>query len=781
MKTSVTLVVSIDGVAPRFVTPGTMPTLCELARLGASTFDARTIDPSITLPAHASLFRGVAAIDHGIVSNDDHELKCSACSFLKQARTSGLQTAALFNWQRFCRVLEQDAVDHLFVLDGGYQPAEDEVTVTHACATLSSRSQDLVFAYIAQPDLAGHEYGWGSGEYLTALERSDGLLSKLWSLLQAHDSILVTTDHGGHGDDHQIACLENTQTFMAMCSPRLSANSLWPRASILDVAPTIADVCEFQADPLWQGKSLIGSERSLAEVLIGALQDMEHHAYGERVNMLEHALQAASAARAGGAEESIVLACLLHDVGHVMGPAGEWGLPDHAKVGALALQQHLPAEIVEPIRAHVDAKRFLVATEPEYFLTLSKASQESLKQQNGAMSDAECEDFKKNPFAAQAIALRRYDDFGKQVDQDQNQDTAELDDFRELLNACLNEAIHSDPKWFRDACRCSECRSKANDQHLLNTGDLEGWQLLERSYAGHANRAVLGNSAGTIHHCHIPESSLVGIDRKVLWDSAHGSTLKESSIAHEQDLGLFAQALDRYGIALIKGVSEEPGEVLRFASRIGYVRETNYGRLFDVIAEPDPINLAYTPVGLPLHTDNPYRNPCPTIQLLHCLSAAKTGGHNHFADGFHAAERLRRESPELFSILADTELMFRFHDKAVDLRDKKQMIQLDADGEICAIHVNHRSMEAPKLSAVQSRLFYAAYRRFTQLLSAPESLIELLLQPGELIAFDNRRVLHGRAGFKITERRHLQGCYIDADAVESTARMYASAVQAHSC
>lgn len=769
MKSSITLVVSIDGVAPRFVTPGSMPTLCELARKGASCFDARTIDPSITLPAHTSLFRGVAAVDHGIVSNDDCELKSSASSFLRQARKSGLQTAALFNWQRFSRVLEQDAVDQLFVIDGGYSPSEDEVTIANACTVLSSRSQDLVFVYIAQPDLAGHESGWGSEEYLAALDRSDALLAQLWSLLGPQDSILVTTDHGGLGNDHQMSRPEDVQTFVAMCSPRLSAHSRWTSASILDVAPTIADVCEFPSDPHWQGKSLIGLERPFADELMGALHGMQNHSYGECVNMLEHSLQAAAAAQADGAEDSIVLACLLHDVGHVLGPAGEWGLPDHAEVGALALQQHLPAEIVEPIRAHVNAKRFLVATEPEYFSLLSKASQESLKQQDGAMSIAECEEFKKNPFAAQAIALRRYDDLGKDADTD----LIELDSFRELLGACLNTEIASDPKWLRDACRCRECRSERNDQHLLNTNDLEGWQVLECSYAGADTRAVLGNAAGVIHRCFIPNSDLVDNDRKVLWGSEHGRFLEEPSGTHQEDLGLFIQSLDRYGIALIKGIGREPGEVLRFASRIGFVRETNYGRFFDVIAEPDPINLAYTPVGLPLHTDNPYRNPCPTVQLLHCLAAASTGGYSHFADGFHAAERLRQESPELFSILTDTELMFRFHDNTVDLRDSKTMIQTDSVGKICAIHVNHRSMEAPRLSMVQSRAFYEAYHRFTKLLSAPESVIELLLQPGELVAFDNRRVLHGRAGFKITERRHLQGCYIDADAIESAARMRA--------
>ena len=79
----------------------------------------------------------------------------------------------------------------------------------------------------------------------------------------------------------------------------------------------------------------------------------------------------------------------------------------------------------------------------------------------------------------------------------------------------------------------------------------------------------------------------------------------------------------------------------------GYVRETNYGRLFDVGSVEDASNLAYTPAPLSVHTDNSYRDPCPTLQLLHCLVQAEQGGITAIADGFYSADRLRREAPQL--------------------------------------------------------------------------------------------------------------------------------------
>src|SRR5262249_9354180 len=93
------------------------------------------------------------------------------------------------------------------------------------------------------------------------------------------------------------------------------------------------------------------------------------------------------------------------------------------------------------------------------------------------------------------------------------------------------------------------------------------------------------------------------------------------------------RAAASWGIAFLRRVPCEEGEVLRAASFIGWVRETNYGRVFDVAVSPDPNHLAYTNNALGLHTDNPYRDPVPGLQILHCLKAA-CGGESLFVDGF---------------------------------------------------------------------------------------------------------------------------------------------------
>ena len=139
---------------------------------------------------------------------------------------------------------------------------------------------------------------------------------------------------------------------------------------------------------------------------------------GERVTMSQHMEQTAACAVADGAADNLVIAALLHDIGHFIGEhpidALENGIDNtHEAVGADYLSRHFPDSVSEPVRLHVAAKRYLCATDPAYFERLSPASVNSLNVQGGPMSDAEVADFEANPFHEDAVRLRRYDDDGK--------------------------------------------------------------------------------------------------------------------------------------------------------------------------------------------------------------------------------------------------------------------------------------------------------------------------------------------------------------------------------
>ena len=140
--------------------------------------------------------------------------------------------------------------------------------------------------------------------------------------------------------------------------------------------------------------------------------------HGEAVTQREHALQAAALAESEGATDALIVAALLHDVGHLLSGFAEdgadAGLDDrHEYAGASWLAEHFGPEVVEPIRLHVDAKRYLCATDPAYERGLSAASMASLALQGGPMTAAEAARFEANPRSADALRLRRWDDAAK--------------------------------------------------------------------------------------------------------------------------------------------------------------------------------------------------------------------------------------------------------------------------------------------------------------------------------------------------------------------------------
>ena len=140
--------------------------------------------------------------------------------------------------------------------------------------------------------------------------------------------------------------------------------------------------------------------------------------FGEPVSQLEHALQAAHHAARDGAPDSLVVAALLHDIGHLLHEMPEHvadlGIDTrHEDLGHAWLARDFGPEVATPVRLHVDAKRYLCATEPEYLSLLSPASIESLQLQGGPFTAAEARAFAERAFAREAVRLRRWDDLAK--------------------------------------------------------------------------------------------------------------------------------------------------------------------------------------------------------------------------------------------------------------------------------------------------------------------------------------------------------------------------------
>ncbi|OLP16734.1 phosphohydrolase [Leptolyngbya sp. 'hensonii'] len=165
-----------------------------------------------------------------------------------------------------------------------------------------------------------------------------------------------------------------------------------------------------------------------------------HRQYGgEAVSQLEHALQCANLAQINGATPELITACLLHDLGHLLDlPHPDLALLEeiddrHEYVASIQLQSLFTIEVTEPIRLHVEAKRYLCAVETDYFSALSPASQHSLGLQGGIFLPTEAATFMELPHAFSAVQLRRWDEQAKVP----GAVTPALNDFLPYLQHCL--------------------------------------------------------------------------------------------------------------------------------------------------------------------------------------------------------------------------------------------------------------------------------------------------------------------------------------------------------
>ena len=226
------------------------------------------------------------------------------------------------------------------------------------------------------------------------------------------------------------------------------------------------------------------------------------------------------------------------------------------------------------------------------------------------------------------------------------------------------------------------------------------------------------------------------------------------------------------GFLLVHDTPTQPDAILTIARRFGFVRDTNFGAFFEVYSRPDSTDLAYRPVALGPHTDNPYRTPVPGIQLLQCLQNETSGGLSTLVDSLAVAAQLRAEDPQGFALLSRVPVRFEYRDASTSLIAIKPMIEQDGSGEMIGVHYSPRLDDIPLMSDAETRRFHRARKRLGLLLEDPRYELRFKLEPGQMMMFDNNRVLHGRTSFDPSEgHRQLQGCYIDRDGPRSRYRV----------
>ena len=342
----------------------------------------------------------------------------------------------------------------------------------------------------------------------------------------------------------------------------------------------------------------------------------------------------------------------------------------------------------------------------------------------------------------------------------------------QLTTMINDEEVVLPALWLMERCRHETIFDQRSSQRLFNPHQLNDDLSLVSAVINDnqtVNLVFNDNHSETLELDHL-RSELFAKDcipEPVRWDATDKKIYFSWSqiLNDEAYLHSVVHQYLTHGYVLLTDVPAEKNAIIEVASKFGHIRTTNFGQYFEVYSKKDANDLAYSSAPLDPHTDNPYRQPVPGIQLLHSLiNDAGKGGRSTLVDGYAVCDRLRQESEEYFQLLCSVPTYFEFIDHNVIIKKERTLITLDSNGNICEIHYSPRLDYIPLMSEKKTKRFHKARKLLGELLSSPEFEIKFHLQSGELMMFDNNRVLHGRTGFCTSEgERHLQGCYIDAD------------------
>ena len=250
----------IDGMRPDGLRASTTPVMDRLVSYGASTFYARSVMPSITLPCITSLLHGTTPETHGVTTNTWSPASAMPPSLFSVIRSKERKTASIYNWPELRDLAPVGFVDTDICIDNSYDSggAGDGIIAELAAESILREKFALTFVYLGHVDTVGHGYGYMSAEYLKAISAADASLGIVLEALGENTATIVLADHGGHDTGHGSDCDED------MLIPVILNGSGIPRGRtidedvcILDIAPTIANLLQIDCPVEWQGTPIV--------------------------------------------------------------------------------------------------------------------------------------------------------------------------------------------------------------------------------------------------------------------------------------------------------------------------------------------------------------------------------------------------------------------------------------------------------------------------------------------------------------------------------------------
>ncbi len=344
--------------------------------------------------------------------------------------------------------------------------------------------------------------------------------------------------------------------------------------------------------------------------------------------------------------------------------------------------------------------------------------------------------------------------------------------------------------WLRDHCHAAHSLNPETLQRQVDTFTIPADLAVARVEIVDAGRSLSVHwreddrpsslPASFLHHIAANEGREPAPPRR-LWDraaigTAFPSVPHDELMAGEAGLLRWLGLVEEYGFALATGVPATIEATRQLVTRIGYVRETIFGGMWDFTANMAFKDSAYTSAAIGPHTDGTYSLDSPGFQLFHCLKFEGAGGESTLVDGFQVAASLRDRDPQAFAALTSVKVPAHYQGDGVHLSAEHPIIELDANGDFLQIAYNNYDRAPFRLPPARMKEFYRALTIFNHSINDPANEITMRLAPGTALLFDNWRTLHGRRAYR--GHRWLCGAYLNKEDFDSKLRVLRAAVAA---
>ncbi len=252
------ILISIDGMRADGLKQCGSKHLEKLEKICSYTYNARSVNPSVTFPCHFSMSHSVTPQRHGILSNTYTPQVRPIDGIFEKIKAFGGESAMFYGWEPIRDIASPGSLKFSTYINAYKEESSDTILTDEAERLIERHKPDFVFLYLVETDeKGGHDNGWMSKEYLNRIAIGVNNANRMIDKFGDEYTVIIMADHGGHDRTHGTDLPEDMIIPLFICGSDFVPGQIIENASLLDIAPTIADVMGIAVDPEWEGRSLI--------------------------------------------------------------------------------------------------------------------------------------------------------------------------------------------------------------------------------------------------------------------------------------------------------------------------------------------------------------------------------------------------------------------------------------------------------------------------------------------------------------------------------------------